>query len=85
MYNNMYVCFGAPWIQRICVYGWQCPSSLCKHRKQMPSIAGCHSFGLPSILSGLESRRAYVRHTWLTNCSPSSTSYMSTGTLESIA
>ncbi|GFX14262.1 nibrin [Trichonephila clavipes] len=37
-------------------------SSPCKHRKRMPSIGVYPSYGLASILTGLESSRACVRH-----------------------
>ncbi|GFX81954.1 hypothetical protein TNCV_2571531 [Trichonephila clavipes] len=51
----------------------------------MPSIGGYHPYVLASIFPGLESSRACVGHAWLTSCFPSTTSYMSAGTLESIA
>ncbi|GFT71942.1 uncharacterized protein TNCV_2515831 [Trichonephila clavipes] len=35
----------------------------------MPSIRGCHTYGLDSILTGLESNRACVGYAWPTNCS----------------
>ncbi|GFW68592.1 HTH_Tnp_Tc3_2 domain-containing protein [Trichonephila clavipes] len=51
----------------------------------MPSIGGYHPYGLASILTGLESNRACVGYAWPTNCSPSTPSHLSTGTLEGIA
>ncbi|GFY06195.1 hypothetical protein TNCV_3108741 [Trichonephila clavipes] len=63
---------------RVCVYGWQRPSSLCKHHKRMTSIAGCHPYGLDSIFPGLDSSRVCVRHTWQMSCNPLISSYMST-------
>ncbi|GFX19686.1 uncharacterized protein TNCV_2075941 [Trichonephila clavipes] len=68
----------------ISVYGRQRPSSPCKHCRRMPSIGGYHPYGLASILSGLEFNRACVGYTWLTNCSPSTPSHLSTGTSEGI-
>ncbi|GFX69910.1 uncharacterized protein TNCV_2078901 [Trichonephila clavipes] len=50
----------------------------------MPSIGGYHPYGLASILTGLESNRAWVRYAWSTNCSPSTPSHLSTGTSEGI-
>ncbi|GFU00807.1 transposable element Tcb1 transposase [Trichonephila clavipes] len=41
--------------------------------------------GLASILIELESNRACVGYAWLTNCSPSTPSHLSTGTSEGIA
>ncbi|GFU03183.1 uncharacterized protein TNCV_2720811 [Trichonephila clavipes] len=38
-----------------------------------------------SILTGLESNRACVGYAWPTNCSPSTSSHLSTGTSEDIA
>ncbi|GFX82046.1 nibrin [Trichonephila clavipes] len=60
-------------------------SSPCKHCRRMPSIEGYHPYGLVSILTGLESNRACVGYAWLTNCSPSTSSHLSTGTSEGIA
>ncbi|GFT49489.1 uncharacterized protein TNCV_3366811 [Trichonephila clavipes] len=40
----------------------------------MPSIGGYHTYGLASILTGLESNRACVGYAWPTNCSPSTPS-----------
>ncbi|GFU00750.1 nibrin [Trichonephila clavipes] len=71
--------------RRICVYELQRPSSPCKYRKRMPSIGGNHSYGLANILTGPESSRACVGHAWTTSFSPSTASYMSTRTSESIA
>ncbi|GFT87845.1 uncharacterized protein TNCV_799511 [Trichonephila clavipes] len=39
-------------------------------------------YGLASILTGLESNRACVGYAWLMNCSTSTPSHLSTGTLE---
>ncbi|GFT02903.1 uncharacterized protein TNCV_1847011 [Trichonephila clavipes] len=50
----------------------------------MPLIGGYHPYGLVSILTGFESSRACVGHAWSTNCSPSTTSYMSSRTSEGI-
>ncbi|GFV98724.1 uncharacterized protein TNCV_1454101 [Trichonephila clavipes] len=50
----------------------------------MPSIGGYHSYGLASILTGLESNRACVGYTWPTNCSLSTPFHLSTGTSEGI-
>ncbi|GFS63243.1 uncharacterized protein TNCV_1496601 [Trichonephila clavipes] len=36
----------------------------------MPSIGGYHSYGLASMLTGLESIRACVGYAWPTNCRP---------------
>ncbi|GFW64928.1 uncharacterized protein TNCV_391941 [Trichonephila clavipes] len=44
----------------------------------MPSIGGYPPYGLASILTGLESNRAYVGYAWPTNCSPSTPSHLST-------
>ncbi|GFW86477.1 transposable element Tcb1 transposase [Trichonephila clavipes] len=44
---------------------------LCKHCRRMPSIEGCHPYGLASILTGLESNKACVGYAWPTNYSPS--------------
>ncbi|GFS75910.1 transposable element Tcb1 transposase [Trichonephila clavipes] len=44
-----------------------------------------HPYGLASILTGLESNRACVGYAWLTNCSPSTPSHLSTGTSEGFA
>ncbi|GFW56827.1 uncharacterized protein TNCV_160571 [Trichonephila clavipes] len=46
----------------------------------MPSIGGYHSYGLASIVTGLESNRAC----WPTNYSPSTLSHLSTGFLEAL-
>ncbi|GFV32111.1 hypothetical protein TNCV_1674001 [Trichonephila clavipes] len=50
----------------------------------MPSIAVFTPYGLASTLTGLEPTRACEGRAWLTGCSPSTTSYMSTGTSDSI-
>ncbi|GFX56670.1 transposable element Tcb1 transposase [Trichonephila clavipes] len=42
-------------------------------------------YGLTSILTGLESSRAYVGYAWPRNCSPSTPSHLFTGTSEGIA
>ncbi|GFX17407.1 uncharacterized protein TNCV_1494211 [Trichonephila clavipes] len=42
------------------------------------------SYGLASMLTGLESIRACVGYAWPTNCSSSTPSYLSTGTSEVI-
>ncbi|GFW17742.1 transposable element Tcb1 transposase [Trichonephila clavipes] len=42
-------------------------------------------YGLASILTGPESNRACVGYAWPTNCSPSTSSHLSTGTSEGIA
>ncbi|GFY11912.1 uncharacterized protein TNCV_4974121 [Trichonephila clavipes] len=47
-------------------------------------FGGYHPYGLASILTGLESNRACVGYAWPTNCSPSTPSHLSTGTLEGI-
>ncbi|GFT91541.1 nibrin [Trichonephila clavipes] len=60
-------------------------ASPCKHCKRMPSIGGYHPYELASILTGLESKIACVGYAWLTNCSPSTPSHLSTGTSEGIA
>ncbi|GFX94939.1 nibrin [Trichonephila clavipes] len=60
-------------------------SSPCKHCRRMPSIEGYHPYGLASILTGLEYNRECVGYAWPTNCSPSTSSHLSTGTLEGIA
>ncbi|GFV54358.1 nibrin [Trichonephila clavipes] len=70
---------------RISVYGYQHPSSSWKHRSRMPLIGRYHPYGMASILTGLESSRACMGHAWTTSCSPSTTSYISTRTSESIA
>ncbi|GFV23356.1 uncharacterized protein TNCV_4780691 [Trichonephila clavipes] len=46
---------------------------------------GYQTYGLASILTGLESNRACVEYALPTNCSPSTPSHLSTGTLEGIA
>ncbi|GFT03866.1 uncharacterized protein TNCV_1730541 [Trichonephila clavipes] len=46
---------------------------------------GYHPYGMASILTGLESNRACVGYAWMTNCSPSTPSHLSTGTSEGIA
>ncbi|GFX36972.1 uncharacterized protein TNCV_1174741 [Trichonephila clavipes] len=46
----------------------------------MLSIGGYHPYGLPSILTELESNGTYVGYAWPTNCSPSFPSHLSTGT-----
>ncbi|GFS77039.1 uncharacterized protein TNCV_3756831 [Trichonephila clavipes] len=51
----------------------------------MPSIGGYRPYGLASILTGLESNTACVGYAWVTNCSPSTPSHLSTGTSEGIA
>ncbi|GFV71307.1 nibrin [Trichonephila clavipes] len=56
-----------------------------KHCRRIPSIGGHHSYGLSSILTGLQSNRACVVYAWPTNCSPSTPSHRSTGTSEDIA
>ncbi|GFS49355.1 uncharacterized protein TNCV_2411241 [Trichonephila clavipes] len=45
------------------------------------SIGRYHPYGLASILTGLESNRALVVYAWPMNCSPSTPSHLSTGTL----
>ncbi|GFW71359.1 hypothetical protein TNCV_537771 [Trichonephila clavipes] len=59
-------------------------SSPCKHRKRMPLIGGYHLCGLANILTELESSSACIGYACPTSCSPSTPSYMSTGTSESI-
>ncbi|GFY28366.1 nibrin [Trichonephila clavipes] len=82
--DDMYVCFGAPWVLNF--YLWMTrPSSPCKHCRRMPSIEGYHPYGLASILTGLESDRACLGYAWPTNCSPSTPSHLSTGNSEGIA
>ncbi|GFU66551.1 uncharacterized protein TNCV_4357071 [Trichonephila clavipes] len=43
----------------------------------MPSIAEYHPYGLTSILTGLESNRAFVEYAWPTNCRSSTSSHLS--------
>ncbi|GFS67529.1 nibrin [Trichonephila clavipes] len=83
-WNNMYVCFGAPWVLNFCLW-MQRPSSPCKHCRRMSSIGGYHPYTLASILIGLESNRACVGYAWPTNCSMYTPSHLSTGTSEGIA
>ncbi|GFT10028.1 nibrin [Trichonephila clavipes] len=76
----MYVYFGVPWGHNLCLW-----MTRYKHRKRMPSIGGYHRYGVPRILTGLESNRACAGYAWPTSCSPSTAFYMSTGTSKSIA
>ncbi|GFW91678.1 transposable element Tcb1 transposase [Trichonephila clavipes] len=52
---------------------------------RMPLIGEYHPYGLASILTGLESKRECVGYAWTTNCSPLTSSHLSTGTSEAIA
>ncbi|GFT42067.1 nibrin [Trichonephila clavipes] len=61
------------------------PELTCMFRVRMPSIGGYHPYGLVSIFTELESIRACDGYAWLTNCSPLTSSHMSTGTSEGIA
>ncbi|GFT68561.1 nibrin [Trichonephila clavipes] len=80
----MCISFGAPWLLNF--YLWMTtPVLTCKHCRRMPSIGGYPQYGLASILTGLESNRAYVGYAWPTNCSPSTPSHLSTGTSECVA
>ncbi|GFU68399.1 nibrin [Trichonephila clavipes] len=83
-WNNMYVCFGVPWVLNF-FYGGHSPSSPCKHCRRMPSIGGYHPYGLTSILTGLEFNRACEGYAWPMNCSPLTPSHLSTRTSEGIA
>ncbi|GFW13978.1 transposable element Tcb1 transposase [Trichonephila clavipes] len=83
-WNNMYVCFGAPWVLDFCLW-MTTPVLNVKHCRRMPSIGGYQSYGLASILTGHESNRACVGYAWLTNWSPSTLSHLCTGTSEGIA
>ncbi|GFU26806.1 HTH_Tnp_Tc3_2 domain-containing protein [Trichonephila clavipes] len=56
-----------------------------RERERMPSIGGYHPYGMTSKLTGLEPNRACVGYDWVTNCSLSTPSHLSTGILESIA
>ncbi|GFV85861.1 nibrin [Trichonephila clavipes] len=69
----------------ISVYGRQLPSSPRRHCRRMPSIGGYDLYELASILTGLENNRACVGYAWPTNCSPSISSHLSTGSSEDIA
>ncbi|GFY07811.1 uncharacterized protein TNCV_4287471 [Trichonephila clavipes] len=51
----------------------------------LQSEGGYHQYGLASILTELESNRACVEYAWPTNCSPSTPSYLSTGTSQGIS
>ncbi|GFV59288.1 nibrin [Trichonephila clavipes] len=80
-----HVClFRVPWVLNFCLW-MTTPSSPRKHCRRMPSIRGYHPYRLASILTGLLSNRACVGYAWPTNCSPSTHSHLSTGTLEGIA
>ncbi|GFV22949.1 hypothetical protein TNCV_2624021 [Trichonephila clavipes] len=79
----MYVSFGVPWAQNLCLW-MTTPALTVQTSKRMPLIRGYHPYGLVSILTGLESSRAFVGHTWSMSYIPSTTSYMPTGTSENM-
>ncbi|GFU57699.1 uncharacterized protein TNCV_3638521 [Trichonephila clavipes] len=83
--QHVHFCYGAPWVLNFCL--WMTTPVLTVQTLYTNAFNRMISpaYGLASILTGLESNRACGGYAWPTNCSPSTPSYFSTGTLEDIA